>query len=214
VGSRGVDRPPPLWLNWARRLQAIAATGLEFARDPYDTARYTEVRALASELAARHGTADAGNLAPLLTDGVGYPTPKIEVRGALFADGRVLLVRERDDRSWALPGGWADVGEPPSRAVEREMIEESGWRVRAAKLVAVHDRDRHNFPPHIHSIWKLLFLCEALDAEPGPIGHEVDAVGFFAADALPRLSTRRTSGDQIATAFTHHADPMAPTEFD
>jgi ADP-ribose pyrophosphatase YjhB (NUDIX family) len=210
-----VDRRPPLWLTWTRRLQAIAATGLVYARDPYDQARYEEVRALASELAASHvGSPDAGDLAPLLTDGAGYPTPKVEVRGALFVGGRVLLVRERDDGSWALPGGWADVGEPPSRAVEREVVEESGWRVRAAKLFAVHDRDRHNFPPHVHCIWKLLFLCEAVEAEPRPMGYEVDALGFFPADALPPLSTGRTSHDQIARAFAHHADPMVPTEFD
>jgi ADP-ribose pyrophosphatase YjhB (NUDIX family) len=204
----------PLWLNWARRLQAVAATGLVYARDPYETARYEEVRALASEVAASHGAPDSDELAPLLTDGAGHPTPKVEVRGALFAAGRVLLVRERDDGCWALPGGWADVGEPPSRAVEREMAEESGWRVRAEKLYAVHDRDRHNFPLHIHCIWKLFFLCEALDDRPGPIGHEVGAVGFFAADALPPLSTGRTSEEQIASAFAHHADPTVATEFD
>ncbi len=208
-----MDGRPPLWLSWARRLQAVAATGLVYAQDPYDAARYEEVRALASELAS-HGSRDAGDLAALLTEGAGHPTPKVEVRGALFADGRVLLVRERDDGGWALPGGWADVGEPPSRAVERELAEESGWGVRAVKLFAVHDRDRHNFPPHVHCIWKLFFLCEALVAEPGPIGHEVDAIGFFAADALPPLSTGRTSDEQIARAFAHHADPMVPTEFD
>jgi ADP-ribose pyrophosphatase YjhB (NUDIX family) len=209
VGGR-----PPLWLTWTRRLQGIAATGLVYARDPYDEARYEEVRALASELAASHGSADAADLESLLTDGAGHPTPKVEVRGALFVDGRVLLVRERDDGTWALPGGWADVGESPSRAVERETAEESGWRVRAAKLFAVDDRDRHNFPPHVHCIWKLLFLCEALDAEPGRIGHEVDAIGFFGADDLPVLSTGRTSDEQVARAFAHHADRTIPTEFD
>jgi ADP-ribose pyrophosphatase YjhB (NUDIX family) len=209
-----VDGRPPLWLSWARRLQAVAATGLVYARDPYDAARYEEVRALDPELAASHGSTDAGDLAALLTDGAGHPTPKVEVRGALFVAGRVLLLRERDDGTWALPGGWADGGEPPSRAVEREMAEERGWRVRASKLFAVDDRDRHNFPPHVHCVWKLLFLCEALDAEPGPLGHEVDAIGFFAADALPALSTGRTSDEQIARAFVHQADPTVQTEFD
>jgi ADP-ribose pyrophosphatase YjhB (NUDIX family) len=211
---RRVDGRPPLWLTWTRRLQGIAATGLVYASDPYDAARYEEVRALASEVAASYGSADAGALAPLLTAGAGHPTPKVEVRGALFEADRVLLVRERDDGGWALPGGWADVGEPPSRAVEREMAEESGRRVRAAKLFAVHDRDRHNFPPHVHSIWKLHFLCEALDAGTARPGHDVDAVGFFAADALPGLSTGRTTEKQIAKAFAHHADPMVLTEFD
>ena len=83
------------------------------------------------------------------------------MRGALVRDGQVLLVREVADGGWTLPGGWADIGEPPSASVEREFREESGVPVRAVKLIAVHDRDRHNFPPHEHHIFKLFFLCEA-----------------------------------------------------
>jgi ADP-ribose pyrophosphatase YjhB (NUDIX family) len=204
-GSRGV----PLAL--VRRLQAIAANGLEYARDPYDVARYTELRALAVDLAGAPGDE---RLAALMTDDAGHPTPKVDVRGALFRHGRVLLVRERADGRWTLPGGWADLDDSPREAVEREVREESGWAVRATRLFAVHDRDRHNEPPHAHRIYKLFFLCEPLPGPPGAPDHEVDAVGFFAPEDLPPLSTGRTSEGQLARAFAHRADPSLPTEFD
>jgi len=54
-------------------------------------------------------------------------TPKVEVRGAAFRDGRVLLVRETADGRWTLPGGWADVNESPSEAIEKEIAQESGF---------------------------------------------------------------------------------------
>ena len=198
-------------LEVVRRLQAIAATGLHYATDPHDVARYAELRAVAARLA---DPAAGAALEPLLTSDAGHPTPKVDVRGALFRHGRVLLVREREDGRWTLPGGWADLGDTPREAVEREVREESGWPVRAAKLFAVDDRDRRNHPPHVHRIYKLLFLCEPLADEPGPPDHEVDETGFFALGDLPPLSTGRTTAAQLGRAFAHHADPSLPTEFD
>jgi ADP-ribose pyrophosphatase YjhB (NUDIX family) len=194
-----------------RRLQAIAATGLQYATDPHDIARYTELREIAADLA---GAAGDERIAALMTDDAGHPTPKVDVRGALFRDGRVLLVRERSDGLWTFPGGWADLGDTPRQAVEREVREESGWQVRATRLFAVDDRDRHNQPPHVHRIYKLFFLCEPRVAVPGDTDHEIDGTGFFSLGDLPPLSTGRTSLDQIERAFAHRADPSLPTEFD
>jgi ADP-ribose pyrophosphatase YjhB (NUDIX family) len=194
------------WIDWVRRLQAVAHTGLAYATDPHDVARYEEVGRLAAEVAGQ-GTG-------LDDHGAGHPTPKVDVRGALVRDGRVLLVREVADGGWTLPGGWADIGEPPSASVEREFREESGIPVSAVKVIAVHDRDRHNFPPHEHHIFKLFFLCEATGGEAGEPDHEVDAVDWFAVDDLPRLSTGRTTREQIELALAHAARPDLPTEFD
>jgi len=45
-------------------------------------------------------------------------------------------------------GGWAEVGESPSEAVEREVFEESGYRVRAVRLLARFcDRGKRQHPP-------------------------------------------------------------------
>ena len=139
------------WIDWVRRLQAVSETGLAYATDHHDVKRYEEVARLAAEVAGQGSGLD--------THGAGHPTPKVDVRGALVRDGKVLLVREVVDGGWTLPGGWADIGEPPSASVEREFREEAGIPVRAVKLIAVHDRDRHNFPPHEHHIFKLFFLC-------------------------------------------------------
>jgi len=194
------------WIDWVRRLQAVSETGLAYATDPYDVKRYEEVARLAAEVAGQGSGLD--------THGLGHPTPKVDVRGALVRDEKVLLVREVADGGWTLPGGWADIGEPPSASAEREFLEEAGIPVRATKLIAVHDRDRHNFPPHAHHIFKLFFLCEETGEAHGEPDHEVDAVGWFGLADLPPLSTGRTTREQVELALAHAARPDLPTDFD
>ncbi len=77
----------------------------------------------------------------------GYATPKVDVRGSVFRDDQILLVKERADGLWTLPGGWADVNESPREAVVREIMEESGYHTRANKLLAVWDRAKHQHTP-------------------------------------------------------------------
>ncbi len=194
------------WIDWVRRLQAVSETGLAYATDHHDVARYEEVARLAAEVAGQGSGLD--------THGAGHPTPKVDVRGALVRDGKVLLVREVVDGGWTLPGGWADIGEPPSTSAEREFREEAGIPVRAVKVIAVHDRDAHNFPPHAHHIFKLFFLVEETGEPHGEPDHEVDAVGWFGLDDLPPLSTGRTTRDQVELALAHAARPDLPTDFD
>jgi len=207
---------PPTWRDWVRRLQHVADTGMTYARDPYDVHRSHAVRAVAAELAAHHAGGDPKVLASqLAADGAGHPTPKVDVRAAAVRDGRVLLVRERVDGGWTLPGGYADIGEPPAAAAVRELREEAGWAGTAVKLIALHDRDRRNPPVHVHHIYKLIFLCELTgDAPAGEPDHEVTGVGFFGPDDLPPLSTGRTTRAQLELAFAHAADPALPAEFD
>ncbi len=177
----------PDWLERAKRLQAIAQTGLAFTHDAFDRERYETIRAVAAEMiaAAVAGAgfeADAGlrarELDAVFAGQSGYATPKVDVRAAVFREERILLVRERSDGGWTLPGGWADVGDSPSRAVEREVLEESGYEVRAVKLAAVLDRNRHRHTPHLFHIWKLFFLCEITGGRgKGEIAGEVSGEG-------------------------------------
>src|SRR5689334_6249001 len=139
----------PAFLDWARRLNALAQTGLTFAENPYDIERYTAIRKIAAEMIAHGAGAGISTILGLLGQDVGYATPKVDVRGVVFQDGKILLVQERSDGKWTLPGGWADVGDSPSDAVVREIREESGYEVRPTKLLALLDRNRHNHPPHI-----------------------------------------------------------------
>src|SRR5690606_9366033 len=147
-------------LELARRLLALSQTGLHFSQDEYDRERYREVAQIATQLLALESsvTADKLHAAWFVEDG--YATPKIDVRGACFRDGRVLLVRERVDGKWTLPGGWADVNDSPSAAVEKEIEQESGFTARAVKLAAIYDRNRHNHPAYLFHVWKMFFICE------------------------------------------------------
>src|SRR3954471_16706679 len=117
----------PRWLRWAREVQAIAQTGLHFAESAYDRERYEKLSKLASEVFAEHTNLFEPAVRAIFDQQEGYATPKVDVRGVVFQGDKILLVRERSDGLWTLPGGWADVNDSPSEAVEREILEESGF---------------------------------------------------------------------------------------
>ncbi len=200
-------------LAWARKVQAIAQNGLAFTQDPFDRERYLQLQVLASEvLQAELGLPDT-QIPDLWKDQQGYATPKVDVRGGIFRNRQVLLVRERSDGRWTLPGGWVDVNDAPSEAVVREIFEESGYRARAVKLAALVDKNRHPHPPGLHHIYKLLFLCELTGGAPA-LSQETDGVDFFPLDALPELSTGRILASQIERLYRHQLEPALPTDFD
>jgi len=212
------DRGPtdPLWLLWARELQAIAQTGLAFTRDPYDRERYQRLRGLTARIMTGHTQRDVQPIEALFAGGTGYATPKLDVRGAVFRDSRLLLVQETADGDrWTLPGGWADVNESPSESVVKEVREESGFNVHVTKLAAVWDRARHpHVPPYAFDIWKLFFVCEITGGEARG-GLETSAVEFFAEEELPRdLSISRVLLPQLQRMFEHMRRPELPTDFD
>jgi ADP-ribose pyrophosphatase YjhB (NUDIX family) len=205
--------PIPEWLHWARQLQAIAQTGLTYTQDQFDIDRYTHIRSIAAEIMSANLGVAAPALVDLFSRDTGYATPKVDVRAAVFQEGRILLVREREDGCWTLPGGWADVADSPSVAAVREVKEESGYDVVARKLLAVYDRDLHGHPPIPFHAYKVFFLCE-LTGGASQTSHETDAVDFFADGALPPLSLTRTTEDEIAHMFQHYRDPALPASFD
>jgi ADP-ribose pyrophosphatase YjhB (NUDIX family) len=200
-------------LDWARRLQAIAQTGLAYRdQTAYDRARYDAVRRIAAEMLATNGDVEA--LDARLALETGHATPKLDVRGAVFRDDAILLVREKSHGKWTLPGGWVDVGESPSEAVVREVREESGYDTRAVKLLALYDRDRQGHPPHPWHTWKAIFLCRLLSDDQAPLGLETLAAKFFPRDRLPELSLSRVTPRQIDRFFEHRDHPEWPTDFD
>lgn len=207
----------PIWLMWARELQAIAQTGLTYATDAYDRERYAAIRALAARIMAEHSDADFARIEALFAEQSGYATPKVDVRGAVFGDdGRILMVREVADAGrWTLPGGWADVNQSPSESVIREVREESGIEVTVRKLAAVYDRDRHpHRPPLPFHVFKLFFICDITGGAPAP-GPETSEVAFFARGELPPdLSIGRVLHQQIERMFEHERCPELPADFD
>jgi len=206
----------PAWLLWVREMQALAQTGLAFSRDPYDRDRYEQLRRLAARIMAEHTGIPTERIEALFAAETGYATPKLDVRGAVFRDGRLLLVREAADANrWTLPDCWADVNESPAESVAKEVREESGFAVRVVKLAAVWDRARHaHTPAYAFHIWKLFFLCEITGGE-ARTGPETTEVAFFAEDALPAdLSVSRVLTPQLRRMFAHMRDQALPTEFD
>jgi ADP-ribose pyrophosphatase YjhB (NUDIX family) len=203
----------PHWLSMGRELRAMAQTGLTFTTDRFDRQRYERLRELAAAMLARGSGGDYGSILGILLEDKGYATPKVDVRGAAFVDGRVLLVREISDGEWTLPGGWADVNQTPAECVAREIAEESGFEARPLKLAAVHDYQRSNQGRHIDSIYKLFFICE-ITGGAARASDETSEVAFFPREALPPLSTGRTTAAQIERMFQHAEHPELAADFD
>ena len=203
------------WLEWARQLQAVAQTGMAYEdAPPYHAERYAQVQRIAAEIAAVGAGDDPQRLEALFAREIGHATPKLDVRGAVFHDEELLLVCERRSGAWTLPGGWADVGDSPAGSTVREVREESGYAVRATKLIALHDREQRGYPSHPWYTHKATFLCELQEEEPAEPDHEVTDVGFFAEEAIPPLDVNRTAPDLVALCFAHRREPDLPTDFD
>lgn len=201
-------------IEYARKVQAIAQIGLEYATDTYDRERYEELRLLAASLMAEHSQIPGQKWVELFRNEAGYATPKVDVRGAVFRNGEVLLSREASDGCWSLPGGWADVNDAPSQAVVRELREETGYEVRCSRLVAVLDRDLHYHEAQSpYHIYKLMFLCE-IAADAKDLCHDILEMAFFPVEALPPLSMHRTLPMHIELMYRHHLDPTLPAVFD
>ena len=203
----------PTTLDFARRLLALAQSGLHFTHEEYDRERYREIIDIATGLLETESGHPAAHLRQTWFVEDGYATPKMDVRGAIFRDDRVLLVRETTDGKWTLPGGWADVNDAPAQAVEKEIEQESGFSARAVKLAALYDRNKHSHPPYLFHSWKAFFICEITGGEPRT-SHETDGVEFFALNALPELSTGRSTATQIQRMYEHHLHREWATEFD
>jgi ADP-ribose pyrophosphatase YjhB (NUDIX family) len=203
----------PQLLDWARRLQAIAQTGVAYPEpSEYDRERYAEVRRIAAEMLSPNGDVEA--LDQQLAREIGHATPKLDVRGAVFRGDEILLVRDRAGGWWTLPGGWVDVGETPAEAVRREIREESGYETRAVKLLALYDHDRHAYKPHLWHIWKAVFQCELLGDEQRELQSETDEARFFDAERLPEKLHAAATKALIDRVFEHKANPEWPADFD
>ena len=207
------DRKAPPWLAWAREIQALSQSGLAYSQSEYDVQRYERLLEIAAQIVG--GQADLES-EPLLRDfrlQVGYATPKIDVRGAAVRGEKILLVQERADGRWCMPGGWADVGDLPSEVVAREIWEESGYLAVPRKVIGVYDANRSGRPLEFYHAYKIVFLCEITGGE-ARASHETADVGFFAFDDLPPLSQNRTNERHLEEVLAHLQDPERPAAFD
>jgi len=203
----------PLWLKWAREIQSLSQTGLAYSRNEYETSRYRRLLEIAAEMVEGHsGLSKEVVLRNFLVQ-PGYATAKIDVRGAVIREGMILLVQERADGKWCMPGGWADVGETPAEMVAREVLEESGFHVVPKRVVGVFDANRGGTPLEFYHAYKVVLLCDIAGGEATP-SEETQAVDFFSFDNLPPLSSARTNERHLMEVRAHLRDPARPAAFD
>ena len=202
------------WLDWARKIQSIAQTGLHYSENEFDRGRYTQLMQLSAEIVSTYSDHRYEHLLATFLSQKGYATPKVDVRAAVFENDKILMVREMSDGCWAMPGGWADIGDIPSVSAEREAWEEAGFRVKATRVIGVYDANRDGARPVelFHAV-KLMYLCDLIGGE-ATISHETTAVGFFGLNEIPPLSAMRTSPRMINDAFAAHYDFSRPTVYD
>ena len=202
----------PKWLEWAREIQAISQTGLHYAENDYQVQRYSRLNEISAEIISSHVDMENSELIKIFNQQVGYATPRIDVRGAVFQAGKLLMVRERLDGGWTMPGGWVDVGDTPSGAVEREVYEESGFEVKSRKVIGLYDANRSS-PLEIFHAFKIVFLCDILTGE-ARTSDETSEVEFYSKSELPNiLSGERTRPRHLEDAFTALSREL-PTYFD
>ena len=202
----------PKWLDWAQEIFSLSQSGITYSGNQYDVERYKRLQEITAEIIASQSEISKETVLKSFSMQAGYITPKIDVRGAVIRDNKILLIQERADGKWAMPGGWADLGNTPASVAEREVWEESGFRVKAEKVVAVMDANRIQ-PMEFYHAYKIIFLCKLLDGEPR-ISYETLAVEFFDPNNLPPLSTYRTNEDMLREVFAHVKNPDLPTAFD
>jgi ADP-ribose pyrophosphatase YjhB (NUDIX family) len=202
----------PKWLGWAQEIYSLSQSGLTHSGNQYDRERYKRLQEITAEIIASLSAISKEVVLEGFSMQAGYITPKIDVRGAVIRDNRILLIQERADGRWAMPGGWADLGNAPASVAEREVWEESGYYVKAEKVLAVIDANRIQ-PLEFYHAYKIIFLCRLLDGEPR-ISHETLAVDFFDPKYLPPLSGYRTNETMIQEVFAHVKDPNRWTAFD
>lgn len=201
------------WLEWATELQSIAQAGLTFGENQYDRDRYQQIRDLSVDILHEYTEIDHNKIRDLFASETGYQTPKVDIRAAIFSEDKILLVNEKIDGKWSLPGGWADVNTSVSESAVRECFEEAGAVVKPKRVVAIHLGNRHNTHNFPFTIYKIFIECELIKYR---FEENTETIGsdFFSLDNLPELSTERNTLNQIKMCFEAKKCKVFETIFD
>lgn len=205
------------WLSIAQRLQAIAQAGLFYTESNYDRDRYQEISDLSVSILEKISDQPVEKIAHLFTsERDGYRTPKVDIRAVVFNEqGELLLVKEREDGRWSLPGGWADVGLTPREVAIKEVREEAGLEVSAGRVIGIFDKRCHNHPPEAWYVYKIFIHCQVVGGESSShTSTETTEVGYFSQDNLPPLSLNRNVASQLTYMFKFHQQPEQPVYCD
>ncbi len=201
-------------LNRIKQIQSLTEIGLHYAGNDFDTLRYQEISNLCFSIFNDITGIPESELKEQVIESDGYKTPKVDVRAVVFNDrDEILMVREKIDDCWSLPGGWADIGYTPSEVAEKESREEAGAEVKAFRLLGILDKRMHNHPPDIYYIYKIFIECKFM-AWVGSDQMETSDYRFFSQDQLPPLSTPRNTLEQMEKLFSYHSGLIAEPMFD
>ncbi len=201
------------WLKWAMEIQAIAQSGLAYTDNAYDTERYERLRQLSAEIIAEKSNIPLGKVKDLFCNETGYQTPKLDTRAAVFKEGKILLVHEKNG-TWSLPGGWCDVLQSVRTNTVKEVKEETGLDVKAVRLIALQDRNKHNVPVYAYGVCKVFVLCELIGGEFTE-NVETTEIAFFDVENLPaNLAKEKTTAQQIKMCFEAYEEENWQPYFD
>jgi ADP-ribose pyrophosphatase YjhB (NUDIX family) len=198
------------WLDIAKQLQSIAQAGLEYGHDKFDLERYQMLRDISVQIMHEHTDAPIEKIIELFANEEGYQTPKVDIRGVVFRNKKLLMVQEGSDKCWTLPGGWGDVGHSPFEVAKKEVIEEANLNVEPVRLLAVFDKSKHSHPPDKYHVYKFFILCKDLGGEVKPGMETLDAKWIGREEKL-QLSEQRIKQSQIDTMFDFLDNPDLPT---
>ncbi len=200
------------WLAWAVELQSLAQAGLTYGKDGFDLERYARIREISAEILAHMTGLPVEKVTGLFCNETGYQTPKLDTRAAVFQEGKILLVRERDGR-WALPGGWCDVNVSVGENTVKEVKEEAGLDVIPRRIIAVQDRAKHNLPVYAYGVCKIFVQCDAAGGQFTP-NLETTEARYFPPDQLPPLAEEKNTPAQVALCFEAYRSDTWATHFD
>lgn len=200
------------WLKWAIELQSLAQNGLAYCQNVYDIERYERLREITAEILSEQNDIPIEKVKTFFCNEMGYQTPKIDTRAAVFQEDKILLVQEKNGL-WALPGGWCDVLETVKSNVVKEVREEAGLDVEAKFIIALHEHHRRNCPQFPYRVLKIFVMCEYLSGKFVSNSETINS-GYFALDELPILTTEKTTVEQISLCFEAHNASHWQTQFD
>lgn len=197
-----------------KRIQALAEIGLHYSENTFDRERYEELQQISLEMLEKLSDTPINKIAPVIIENNGYKTPKVDIRAVVFNEkNEILLVKEKADGCWSLPGGWADIGYTPRHVAEKECMEEAGIQVKAERILAIMDKTAQNMPPQFEYVYKIFILCKPLENTIST-GSETDDVNWFQEDKLPTLSAPRNIESQIHLLYEHHRGKRMDVFFD
>ena len=199
-------------IEWAKELQSLSQAGLYYEKNIFELERYQRIRDISAEMLAERTGLQVEIVKDLFCGDTGYQTPKVDTRAAIFDRDRILLVQERDGK-WAMPGGWCDFNLSPAENTIKEAKEEAGLNIKIEKLIAVQDRDKHNFPQYVYKVVKIFFLCRVLGGNFVPNSETTDS-RYFPVNNLPGLSEGKTSEEQVRLCYEASRSEYWEARFD